>query len=154
MILNGYFVFVKVSFINALLFRFFFVCFCQVVLRASCGLNYKEFLEFLVVIANPRIRTITGKDVDEANQDKHLDSKKSHAKTESKSSAFQVWSASMKTLEGQKQQLLIDYCRYDLVNVKECLMSLKDQKLFIKLPNNNLQILVDELLREIHTALA
>ena len=59
----------------------------------------------------------------------------------------------MKTLEGQEQQLLIDYCRYDLVKVKECLMSLKDQNLFIKLQNNSLQILVDELLREIHTAL-
>jgi len=126
---------------------------CQVVLRASCGLNYEEFVEFLDVIASPRIRTITGKVVDEGNQDKHLDSKKSHSKTESKSSVFQDWSASMKTLEEQEQQLLIDYCRYDLVKVKECLMSLKDETSFIKLQNKHLQIVVDELLREIHAAL-
>ena len=132
-----------------------FVCvfLCQVVLRASCGLNYEEFLEFLDVIANPRIRTVTGKVMDEANQDKHLESRNSRSQTESNSSVFQVWSASMKTLEGQEQQLLIDYCRYDLLKVKQCLVSLKDQNSFIKLQNNNLQILVEELLREIHTAL-
>ena len=125
----------------------------QVVLRASCGMNYEEFVEFLDVIANPRIRTITGKVVDEANQDRHLDSKTSHTKIKSKSSVFQVWSASMKILEGQEQQLLIDYCRYDLVKVKECLMSLKDENSFIELQNKDLQILVDKLLQEIHTAL-
>ena len=132
-----------------------FVCvfLCQVVLRASCGLNYEEFVEFLDVIANPRIRTITGEVMDEANQDKHLESKKSRSQTDSKGSVFQVWSASMKTLEDQEQQLLIDYCRYDLVKVTECLVSLKDQNSFIKLQNSNLQILVEELLREIHTAL-
>ena len=126
---------------------------CQVVLRASCGLNYEEFVEFLDVIANPRIQSITVKVMDEANQDKHLDSKTSQSKTESKGSVFQVWSASMKTLEGQEQQLLIDYCRYDLVKVKECLVSLKDENSFIKLQNKNLQILVEELLQEIHAAL-
>lgn len=125
---------------------------CQVVLRASCGLNYEEFVEFLNVIANPRIQTITVKVMSEANQDKHLDSKTSQSKTESKGSVFQVWSASMKTLEGQEGQLLIDYCRYDLLKVKECLMSLKDQNSFTKLQNNNLQILVEELLREIQKA--
>lgn len=115
-------------------------------------MNYEEFVEFLNVIANPRIQTITVKVMSEANQDRHLDSKTSQSKTESKSSVFQVWSASMKTLEGQEEQLLIDYCRYDLLKVKECLMSLKDQNSFTKLQNNNLQILVEELLREIQKA--
>jgi len=136
--------------VNTLLFRFSVY---QVVLRASCGLNYEEFVEFLDVIANPRIRTITGKVMDETNQDKHLDSKNCHSETESNSAVFQDWSASMKTLERQEQQLLIDYCRYDLDKVKECLMSLKNQTSFMELQNKDLQILVDELLREIHTAL-
>jgi len=115
-------------------------------------LNYEEFVEFLDVIAKPRIRTITRKVVDEANRDKHLHSKKCHSKTESKSTVFQDWSASMKTLERQEQQLLTDYCRYDLDKVKECLMSLKNQTSFIELQNKDLQILVDDLLRKIHTA--
>ena len=59
----------------------------------------------------------------------------------------------MKTLEGQEQQLLIDYCRYDLVKVEECLMSLKDESSFIELQNNDLQILVAKLLQIIHTTL-
>lgn len=144
--------FVKVSYVYTLLccYRRFL---CQVILRASCGMNYEEFVEFLDVIAKERIRTITGKVVDEANQEKHLDTKKSQTRTESKSSVFQVWSASMKTLEGQGLQLLMNYCRYDLVKVKECLTSLKDENSFIELQNKDLQILVDELLQEIHTAL-
>jgi len=110
-------------------------------------------VELLNVIANPRIQTITGKDVNGVDYDKHLDRKTSHTKTQCNSSVFHVWSASMKTLEGQEQKLLIDYCRYDLVKVEECLMSLKDESSFIELQNNDLQILVAKLLQIIHTAL-
>ncbi|KAL9958455.1 hypothetical protein ACROYT_G035470 [Oculina patagonica] len=125
---------------------------CQVILRASCGINYEEFLEFLNVIAKQRILTITGKPVmDTASEETNSNNKTSLTRTEFKSSVFQDWSSTINILEGQEHKSLIDYCRYDLEKVQECLISLKDEHPFNELQNKDLQIRVNNLLQEIHT---
>ena len=123
------------------------------ILRASCGINYEEFVEFLNVIAKERIWTITGQAVATDSKETKLDNKTSLKRTEFNSSVFQDWSSAMNILEGREQQSLIDYCRYDLVKVKECLISLKDEHSFKELQNKDLQIRVDDLLQEMHTTL-
>lgn len=124
---------------------------CQVMLRASCGINYEEFVEFLDVIAKQRICNIREKVIDATSVEKNLNNQTSLSRTDFKSSVFQDWSSSM--VEGQGQLLLIDYCRHDLVKVKECLISLKGEHSFNELQNKDLQIRIDELLQEIHTTL-
>lgn len=124
------------------------------ILRASCGINYEEFVEFLNVIAKQRIWTITEHAVATDSKETKLDNKTSLKRTEFNSSVFQDWSSAINILEGQEQQSLIDYCSYDLVKVKECLISLKDEHSFNELQNKDLQIRVDDLLQELHTTLA
>lgn len=114
------------------------------ILRASCGLNYEEFVEFLNVIAKQRMWTITKKVIDTASEESDLNNK---------SSVFEDWRNAINILEREGQQSLTDYCRYDLVKVRECLMSLKDEHSFNELQNKDLQIRVDDLLQEIHTTL-
>lgn len=114
------------------------------ILRASCGLNYEEFVEFLNVIAKQRMWTITKKVIDTASEESDLNNK---------SSVFEDWRNAINILEREGQQSLTDYCRYDLVKVRECLISLKDEHSFNELQNKDLQIRVDDLLQEIHTTL-
>lgn len=126
---------------------------CQVILRASCGINYEEFVEFLDSIAKQRIGIVKGKKTVTPRELKDMDSEACLTEKGSEISVFQDWSRSICILEEQEQCSLMNYCRYDLVKVKECLANLTDEHSLIEMQNRDLQLRVDALLRDISVAL-
>lgn len=126
---------------------------CQVILRASCGINYEEFVEFLDLIARQRLRTIQEKETGTPRELKDMDSEARSTETGSEISVFQDWSRSIRFLEEQEQCSLMNYCRYDLIKVKECLVNLKDEHSFIEMQSRDLQLRIDALLQDISVTL-
>ena len=122
------------------------------ILRASCGINYEEFIEFLDVITRQRMCCLTEKTVDSRSEQKDHQ-QKSLARTGFESSVFQDWKKSIDALEGEQQCALTNYCRYDLMKIRQCLVSLKDEQSFTDLENGDLQIKLDQLLQNIDTTL-
>ena len=111
-------------------------------------------MDFLAVIVKQRIWSMREKVYDAAtSESKIIDSETSLTNKYLKNLVFHDWSSSIFTLERQEQLVLMDYCRYDLVKAKECLISLKDEHSFIEMQNRDLQLRVDELLQEISTTL-
>lgn len=127
--------------------------FIQVILRASCGINYEEFVEFLGLIARQRLRTIQEKETGTPRELKDMDSEARSTETGSEISVFQDWSRSIRFLEEQEQCSLMNYCRYDLIKVKECLVNLKDEPSFIEMQSRDLQLRIDALLQDISVTL-
>ena len=123
------------------------------ILRASCGINYEEFVEFLDSIAKQRIGIVKGKKTVTPRELKDMDSEACLTEKGSEISVFQDWSRSICILEEQEQCSLMNYCRYDLVKVKECLTNLTDEHSLIEMQNRDLQLRVDALLRDISVAL-
>ncbi|PFX23269.1 JmjC domain-containing protein 4 [Stylophora pistillata] len=125
----------------------------KVILRASCGINYEEFVEFLDSIAKQRIGIVKGKKTVTPRELKDMDSEACLTEKGSEISVFQDWSRSICILEEQEQCSLMNYCRYDLVKVKECITNLTDEHSLIEMQNRDLQLRVDALLRDISVAL-
>ena len=123
------------------------------ILRASCGINYEEFVEFLGLIARQRLRTIQEKETGTPRELKDMDSEARSTETGSEISVFQDWSRSIRFLEEQEQCSLMNYCRYDLIKVKECLVNLKDEHSFIEMQSRDLQLRIDALLQDISVTL-
>lgn len=59
----------------------------------------------------------------------------------------------MKGFEGQEQRTLKDYCRYDLIKIKECLVNVKSDHCFMELQNEDLQLKLDKILNDIDDCL-
>lgn len=126
---------------------------CQMILRASCGINYKEFVDFLHVIASRRICALTQRNVVFSQRD--TDDEKSGlvlARPDFESFVFQDWKKSVEIRDGQEHRTWIEYCRYDLHKIKECLVCVKDDQSFIDLQNVDLQSRVHKLLHDIDMA--
>jgi len=126
---------------------------CQVILRASCGMSYAEFIEFLDVIAKERMCTFTEKAVGTGSVENNSTQKSSLKRTEFESSVFQDWKKTIGILETQEQRTVKDYCRYDLMKIKECLITLKDNQSFRDLQSEDLHCKVTELLHDINTTM-
>ena len=69
------------------------------------------------------------------------------------SSVFQDWKNSVKSFEEQEQRTLKDYCRYDLIKIKECLVNVKSDHSFMELQNEDLHLRLDKLLNDIDNCL-
>lgn len=69
------------------------------------------------------------------------------------SSVFQDWKNSVKGFEGQEQRTLKDYCRYDLIKIKGCLVKVKSDHSFTELQNEDLHLKLDKLLNDIDKCL-
>lgn len=119
------------------------------ILRASCGINYAEFIDFLDVIAMRRIRTFT----DSITAEKQNEQKSSVVKTELESLVFKDWQKAMDNLEGQEGRTFKDYCRYDLEKIKECLVNIQDDQTFGELESEDLQLRLGKLLHGVDAAL-
>ena len=59
----------------------------------------------------------------------------------------------MKGFEGQEQRTVKDYCRYDLVKIKECIVNAKSDHSFMELQNEDLHLKLDKLLNDIDKCL-
>lgn len=123
------------------------------ILRASCGINYEEFVEFLDLIARQRLRTIQEKKTGTPRELKDMDSQARSTETGSEISVYQDWSRSIRFLEEQERCSVMNYCRYDLIKVKECLVNLKDEHSFIEMQSTDLQLRIDALLQDISVTL-
>ena len=97
--------------------------------------------------------TITAKALDSSGKEKNVGQKSSLTETEFESSVFQHWKMSVLSLEGQEGRTLMDYCRYDLVKINECLVSIRDDQSFSDLQNEDLQLRLGKLLQDIDTTL-
>ena len=126
---------------------------CQVILRASCGIDYPEFIEFLDAVAKRRIVTVSEADFDWNREGKGRKDQTSLKTTDFVSSVFQDWKNSVKGFEGQEQRTLKDYCRYDLVKIKECIVKVKSDHSFMELQNEDLHLKLDKLLNDIDKCL-
>lgn len=126
---------------------------CQVILRASCGINYAEFIDFLDVIAMRRIRTFTENTSDSITAEKQNEQKSSVVKTELESLVFKDWQKAMDNLEGHERRTFKDYCRYDLEKIKECLVNIQDDQTFGELESEDLQLRLGKLLHGVDAAL-
>ena len=59
----------------------------------------------------------------------------------------------MKGFGGQEQRTLKDYCRYDVIKIKECLVKVKSDHSFMELQNEDLRLRLDKLLNVIDNCL-
>ena len=59
----------------------------------------------------------------------------------------------MKSFEGQEQRTVKDYCRYDLIKIKEFLVKVKSDHSFMELQNEDLHLKLDKLLNDIDNCL-
>lgn len=123
------------------------------ILRASCGINYAEFIDFLDVIAMRRIRTFTENTSDSITAEKQNEQNSSVVKTELESLVFKDWQKAMDNLEGHEGRTFKDYCRYDLEKIKECLVSIQDDQTFGELESEDLQLRLGKLLHSVDAAL-
>lgn len=126
---------------------------CQVILRASCGIDYREFIEFLDAVATRRILTISEAGFDWNREGKDRKDQTSLKTTDFVSSVFQDWKNSVKGFGGQEQRTLKDYCRYDVIKIKECLVKVKSDHSFTELQNEDLHLKLDKLLNDIDKCL-
>ena len=99
------------------------------------------------------MRTITAKALDSSGKEKDFGQKSCSTETEFGSAVFQDWKMSVLSSEGQEGRTLIDYCRYDLVKIKECVVSVRDDRSFSDLQNEDLQLRLSKLLQDIDTIL-
>jgi len=116
-------------------------------------MSYAEFIEFLDVIAKERMCTFTEKAVGTGSVENNSTQKSSLKRTEFESSVFQDWKKTIGILETQEQRTVKDYCRYDLMKIKECLITLKDNQSFRDLQSEDLHCKVTELLHDINTTM-
>ena len=97
--------------------------------------------------------TITEKALDSSGKEKHHGQKLSLTETDIESSVFQDWKKSVLNLEGQEERTLMDYCRYDLMKIRECVVSVAEDQSFSVLQNEDLQLRLRKLLRDIDVTL-
>lgn len=97
--------------------------------------------------------TITAEALDSSGKEENFGQKSSLTETEFESSVFQDWKMSVLSLEEQEGRTLMDYCRYDLVKIKECVVSVRDDQSFSDLQNEDLQLRLRKLLQDIDTTL-
>ena len=119
------------------------------ILKASCGINYDEFIEFLDVIARRRLDALTQRTVDSSQQEDNNEKRTLLAEPEFESYVFEDWKNSVDVLDENQERTWADYCRYDLSKIKECLIGVKNDQSFNDLENLELRSRVDKLLLDI-----
>ncbi|XP_074629189.1 2-oxoglutarate and iron-dependent oxygenase JMJD4-like isoform X2 [Acropora palmata] len=122
---------------------------CQMILKASCGINYEEFIEFLDVIARRRLAALSQRTVYSSQQEDNDEKKTLPAGPDFESYVFEEWKKSVDVLNERQERTWADYCRYDLSKIKECLIGVKNDQSFNDLQNLELQSRVDKLLLDI-----
>ncbi|XP_067018397.1 2-oxoglutarate and iron-dependent oxygenase JMJD4-like isoform X3 [Acropora muricata] len=122
---------------------------CQMILKASCGINYEEFIEFLNVIARRRLAALLQRMVDSSQREDNDEKRTLLAGPDFESYVFEDWKTSVDVLDERQERTWADYCRYDLSKIKECLTGVKSDQFFNDLQNLELQSRVDKLLLDI-----
>lgn len=118
-------------------------------MKASCGINYEEFIEFLDVIARRRLDALTQRTVDSSQQEDNNEKRALLAGPGFENDVFQDWKKSVDDLDEKQERTWADYCRYDLSKIEECLIGVKNDQSFNDLQNLELQSRVDKLLLDI-----
>ena len=119
------------------------------ILKASCGINYEEFIEFLDVIARRRLAALSQRTVYSSQQEGNDEKRTLLAAPDFESYVFEDWKKSVDVLDETQERTRADYCRYDLSKIKECLIGVKSDQSFNDLQNLELQSRVDKLLLDI-----
>lgn len=119
------------------------------ILKASCGINYEEFIEFLDVIARRRLAALSQRIVDSSQREDNDEKRTLRAGPDFESYVFEDWKTSVDVLDERQERTWADYCRYDLSNIKECIIGVKSDQSFNDLQNLELQSRVDKLLLDI-----
>ena len=112
-------------------------------------MNFQEFLDFLTTIAHQRLLTITGEGIRNIEGKKDADTITSLQRTDSPSTVFQDWSRTIKFLEPLENSTLLDYCRFDLQQIHDCLQAMKG---FSHVEGKYFLISLEELLKQVKTA--
>lgn len=119
------------------------------IMKASCGINYEEFIEFLDVIAMRRLDALSQRTVYSSQQEDNDEKRTLLAGPDFKSYVFEDWKKSVDVLDETQERTWADYCRYDLSKIKECLIGVESDQSFNDLQNLELQSRVDKLLLDI-----
>jgi len=106
------------------------------------GMDYKDFINFLLVIAKPRLDFLQ-----HSKKPLHRESQSEHAVV------FEEWIKAIKMVEFQEEFTGNDYCKYDVVIIHKCATAVKSDKSFQELDDQSCKLKVDELLSEITSVL-
>ncbi|XP_031570375.1 2-oxoglutarate and iron-dependent oxygenase JMJD4-like [Actinia tenebrosa] len=110
---------------------------CQLMLKSMAGMDYSDFINYLVTIAKPRLDFI--------QQQQHTTEKDINYVT-----AFEEWKESIKQLETSKEEYSVeDYCRYDISAIHKCVDLIQNDETFKNLDDSCMKTKIDKLLDQI-----
>jgi hypothetical protein len=112
-------------------------------LKAMAGMDYNDFVIFLVSIAKPRLNFIKQHKNVETNVQENVEN----------ASVFEEWKDSIEQSEVNEEYDFEDYCRFDVMTIYKCVTLIKDDESFHSLDDANIKSKIDKLLDEIKNVL-
>lgn len=98
------------------------------------GMDYSDFVNFLVTISKPRLDFIQQQT--EKDDIKYI-------------SVFEEWKESIKQSEANEECSIEEYCRFDISMIHKCVTLIQNDETFKNLDDPNIKSRIDKLLDEI-----